>query len=421
MKNHRINPHDVRVVITGIGTINPLGNNVDEYWNSLLAGKSGVRKIKNADIGNYHIKIAGEVDLPDLSEYFKEKRMIKRLDRYIVLAYIAGSQAVKDSGLDIEKAPHRYGTLIGTGDGGILANFENIKKIVTTGMESASPFFVINAIPNTGSGYFAQNWNLQGPSFSVNSACATSNHAIGIASSLIKMGMADAFFVGGSEAPVNASGIAAFGNITALSERNETPETASRPFDRDRDGFVLSEGAGILCIEELEHAKKRGADIYGEVSGFGFSSDAHDLVAPHPEARGAAQAMEAALDYAGLEPKEIDLINAHATSTPLGDAIENLAVQKVFGEYATKIPVHSTKSMTGHLLGAAGAVEAIAIILALEKKIIHHTTNQFNQDPNITFNVVKNEPLEKEVKHALSNGFGFGGQNSTLILSRFSG
>ncbi len=420
MRNDQKNPHEVRVVITGLGTINPIGNTVEEYWDNLIKGKSGVRLITNFDSNDYSVKIAGEVDFPDLSRYFKDKKMSRRLDRYIILAHVAGCQAIEDSGIEIEKAPHRYGTIIGSGDGGVIANYDNVKRIINEGMQAVSPFYIINAIPNTGSSYFAQEWNLQGPSFSVNSACATSNHAIGLAVFLIKMGMADAIFAGGSEAAISANGIAGFGNIMALSERNDSPHTASRPFDKSRDGFVLSEGAGVLCLEELEHAKRRRARIYGEITGFGFSSDAHDLVAPHPEGRGAVQAVQNALAFARLDPEDIGLINGHATSTPLGDLIECIAINKIFKDYATKVPVHSTKSMVGHLLGAAGGVEAIAAILTLKQGVIHPTINQFEQDPEINLNVVKNKPMEAKVDHILSDSFGFGGQNAALVISRFT-
>jgi len=421
MQANKKNPHDIRVVITGLGTINPIGTNVTEFWDSLIAGKSGVRHVQNVDIGDYPIRIAGEIDLPDISEYFTEKKMAKRLDRYIILGYVAGTQALRDSGLDVDRAPHRYGSLIGTGDGGVETNLINVEKIVTKGMQATSPFYIINSIPNTGSGFFAQSWNLQGPSFSVNSACATSNHAIGTAMMLIKMGMADAIFAGGAEAPVNKSGLCAFGNIFALSERNDSPQTASRPFDRDRDGFVLSEGAGVVCVEELEHAKARGAHIYCELTGFGFSCDAHDLVAPHPEARGAAAAMKTAVDHAELSLESIGLINAHATSTPLGDPAEYRAAKIVFGDHADKVLVHSTKSMTGHILGATGGVEAIATIMAFERGVVHESINVVHQDPEIGFSIVTDGPRETTIKHALSNGFGFGGQNSAIILSRFEG
>ncbi|HEQ72685.1 MAG TPA: beta-ketoacyl-[acyl-carrier-protein] synthase family protein [Spirochaetia bacterium] len=416
----RQNPYDIRVVVTGLGTINPIGNNVAEFWENLVVGKSGIRTMRYTEVGDYPVKIAGEIDIPDLTAYFKEKRMIRRLDRYVLFGHVAGTQALRDAGLDTERDPTRYGSLIGTGDGGVGAYLENIERIVTTGMHSVSPFYLINAIPSTATGFFAQNWNLQGPCFSVNSACATSNHTIGLAAMLIKWGMADAIIAGGAEAPVNKNGVAAFGKIQALSERNDSPETASRPFDKDRDGFILSEGAGALCLEELSHAKKRGAKIYAEIKGFAFSCDAHDLVAPHPESRGAVNAMRNALTDAGLAPADIGLINAHATSTTIGDRAESIAIEKVFGKEIERVLVHSTKSMTGHSLGATSAIEAIAAILAFEKNVIHYTTNQFEQDPDIKLHIIKKEPLEKKVDHILSNAFGFGGQNAALVLSRFT-
>ncbi len=415
------NPSDTRVVVTGIGTINPIGNTTDEFWENCLRGKSGVRTIRNFEIDDYPITIAGEVDLPDLSGYFPQKRMTRRLDRYAVLAHIAGCQAMNDSGLDVEHAPHRYGSIIGSGEGGIITKYENSRKIVREGMQAASPFFIIGGITNTAAGFFAKEWNLQGPSFAVTSACATGNHALGIATHLIQVGMADAIFAGGAEAPVYVTGIAAFGNMMALSERNDDPETASRPFDRSRDGFILSEGSAVLCLEELEHAKKRGAHIYAEIAGIGFTADAHDLVAPHPEGRGAAQSMSNALQLAGLNPGDIDLINAHATSTALGDISECKAIHKTFGDCASRVMVQSTKSLIGHSLGAAGVIEAVVSILTLERKVIHPTINQFEQDPEIDLNIVKDGPKEMKINHILSNGFGFGGQNAALIFSRFTG
>ena len=415
-------PRDVRVVVTGIGAATPIGTTVPEFWENLTKGRSGVRRLSCFPTDGYSVQIAGEIDLPDLTPYFKDRKMARRLDRYVVLAQIAGTQAIRDSGLDleVEKAPHRYGVIIGTGDGGVGTRHNNTKKIVQDGMQSASPFFIM-AIPNTASGYFAIEWNLQGPCFSVNSACATGNHAFGVAASLIKMGMADAIFAGGAEAPISPSGLAAFGNIMALSERNDSPQTASRPFDKGRDGFVLSEGAGVLCIEELDHARRRGAKIYAELTGFGFTSDAHDLVAPHPASRGSVLAMESALKNARITPADVDLINCHAASTPLGDLAESRAIDTVFKDRACRVPSHSTKSMTGHPLGAASAVEAIASILAIQQGVIHPTINQFEQDPGIRLNVVRNEPREARVNHVLSNGFGFAGQNAAVVLSKFTG
>jgi 3-oxoacyl-[acyl-carrier-protein] synthase II len=414
------NPAEVRVVITGMGTINPIGNSVAEFWENCIKGKSGVRHISSFPINGFSVQIAGEIDLPDLTPYFKNKKMARRMDRFVVLAEIAGAQAVRDSGLDVEKDPNRCGVIIGTGEGGAATRYFNTKKIVEEGMQSTSPFFVM-CIPSTASGFLAMEWNLRGPCFSVNSACATGNHALGVAASLIKMGMADVMFTGGSEAVINPMGLSAFGNIMALSERNDSPQTASRPFDKDRDGFVLSEGAGVLCLEELEHAKRSGATIYAELTGYGFTCDAHDLVAPHPESRGSAQAMQDAMASAHVNPDQVDLINCHAASTALGDLAESKAINLVFKELARKVPAHSTKSMTGHPLGAASAVEAIAAILAIQKGVIHPTINQFEQDPAISLNVVKNQPLESRVDHVLSNGFGFGGQNAAVMISRFKG
>lgn len=415
------NPLEKRVVITGIGTINPLGNNVEEYWENLTKGKSGARLATNMNLDDYHVKIAAQVDLPDVSEYFSSKKMVRRLDNYIVFGHIAGSQAIKDSGLDVDADPTRIGVLIGSGDGGIGTHYLNAGNIHKSGISSVSPFYVISAIPNTASAYLAMEWNIQGPSFAVSSACATANHAFGVATYMIKMGMADAIFTGGAEAPVNPSAMGGFGNIMALSDRNDSPETASRPFDIDRNGFLLSEGAGVLCLEELEHAKKRGAKIYGEIAGFGFTTDAYDLVAPHPEAKGATAAIKAALESSGLNPEDIDLVNAHGTSTPIGDVVEGRGINQAFGDYGNKVLVHSTKSMTGHLLGAAGAVEAIAEILALGKGIVHPSINLFKQDPAIDLTIVTETREVHDIKHIISNAFGFGGQNACVVFSKFTG
>ena len=412
------NPHETRVVVTGIGTINPIGNTVPEYWEALQKGVSGIRKLKNTDPGDFSVSIGGEIDLPDLSEYNLTNKSLRRFDRFIIFAHIAGTQALRDSGLDIERAPHRYASIIGSGDGGLTAHETNAPRIAERGLDAARPFYVVNAIPSSGTAYFAKEWNLRGPNFAIASACSTSNYSMAMASLLIKMNMADAVFAGGSEAVVNTLGIGSFGVITALSERNDSPETASRPFDKDRDGFVLSEGAGVLCLEELEHAKKRGAKIYAELTGYGLSCDAYDLVAPDPEAKGAIQAMKSALESANLEPKDIDYISAHATSTSLGDLSEWRAIREVFGDLCTKVPVQATKSILGHLVSASSAVEAIAAILAFEKGIVHKTINQFERDPEIKLNIVE-ENRQMNVKHVLSNSFAFGGQNATVILSQY--
>jgi len=421
MNTIKRNPHETRVVITGMGTINPLANTVNEFWDNLIEGKSGIRLVKHTDLSDFSVQIGGEVDYPDLSEYFPQK-MLRRLDRFIIFGHVAATRAFKDAGLepiDIEKAPHLYGAIIGTGDAGSGLHYRMFQQIQEVGMDHASPFYVIGVIPNMPPAYFSKENNFQGPNFSVNSACATSNHAIGTAASLIKMGLAEVMLAGGTEAVLNVAGFSGFGVIRALSTRNDSPETASRPFDKDRDGFVLGEGSGIICLEELEHAKNRGARIYAELKGFGFSCDAHDLVAPQPEGRGAVIAMNSALESASLNKESIDLINAHGTSTMLGDIAESKAVNKVFGDYTSSIIVHSTKSMIGHLIGAAGGVEAIASILAIEKGVIHPSVNIFKQDLQINLNIAADGPIEKKVRHVLSNSFGFGGQNASIVLSEF--
>lgn len=416
---------ETRVVITGIGTINPLGHSVSEFWKNLSEGRNGVRLIQRTPLPpDFPVKVAGEVDLPgDISPFFP-KKMLTRLDRFIHLGLIAAQQAWGDAGFDpaaIHAAPHRFGAMIGTGDAGVGFTFETFKRILEKGPESPSPFYVVGVIPNTLSGYFAMQHGITGPNFSVNSACATSNHALGTAATFIKSGMADVMFAGGSEAVVNIAGFAGFNAIYALSRRKQDPQTASRPFDRSRDGFVLGEGAGVLCLEGLEHAKARGARIYAELTGVGFSCDAYDWVAPHPEGRGSALAMKLALEDAGLAPEKIDLINAHGTSTPVGDLAECRAIHEAFGACATTVPVHSTKSMTGHLVGAAGSIEAIACLQAITDGVVHPSIHIEEQDPLIDLNVVANQAREMTVTHALSNSFGFGGQNATVVLSRFTG
>jgi len=417
------NPLERRVVITGIGTINPLGHSVQEFWNNISQGKSGIRNIRNRDLPDFPIQIAGEIDIRDeVKEYYRSKKLFKRLDRYITFGYVAGAQAYIDSGIDSSSNPERYGAIIGSGEGGLHTQWDQLVRIHEKGLDTISPYYITNVIPNTATALLCQERNLQGVSFSVNSACASSNHALGMAVNFIKMGMADAIFAGGAEAVAVEPGLAAFAGIGALSRRNETPQTASRPFDRDRDGFVMGEGAGVLCVEELDHARRRGAKIYAEITGFGFTSDAHDLVAPHPEGDGAARAMTTALHMAGLNTEDIDLINCHGTSTPAGDAAEAMAIHRAFGsEIARKIPVHSTKSMIGHLIGAAGGVEAIAVILALTQGVIHPSINVENQDPTIDLSVVQQTRDGQNVLHALSNTFGFGGHNASVVLSKFLG
>ena len=409
-----------RVVITGLGTINPIGLNVPAYWENLTAGKSGARLTRNIDLGEYEVKIAAEVDLPDVGHLFKNKRLIKRIDRFAIFAHVAACEALDNSGLEVtEQNATRIGALIGTGDAGLSMQEEHIQRMLDKGMNRVSSYYVSSHIPNTAPALFAVERGLQGPNFSCNSACATSNHAIGTAADLIRNGAADVMFAGGAEAVITRMSIAGFGNIGALSIRNSDPTTASRPFDRDRDGFLMGEGSGVVCLEELEHAKARGAKIYAELTGAGFTCDAFDLVAPHPDGTGACRAMEFAIRAAGLKPEQIDLVNAHGTSTQQGDLAESRAIGAVFGEHVKDLLVNSTKSMTGHLIGAAGGVEIIAAMLAFERNIVHATINQFERDPEINLNVVANTAIERRVNHVLSNSFGFGGQNATIVVSRF--
>lgn len=414
--------HGRRIVITGMGTVNPIGNSVDEFWCSLLEGRSGVRRATRTDLDQHSVQIAGEVDLPDLNGCISPK-LAKRVGRFITMGQIAAGEAWSDSGLDlaqVERDPGRFGVIVGTGDGGNDVHYRMVRRIERAGsLDAVSPFYAVGCIPNMPPALFAIGKGLQGPNFSVNSACASSNHAIAVAAMTIQCGLADVVFAGGTEGVVDVPGFAGFSIIGALSERNDDPTTASRPFDRDRDGFVLAEGAGILCLEELEHARRRGARIHAELSGIGFSCDAHDMVSPHPQGYGAERSMRAALDFAELVPSDIGLVNAHGTSTPQGDVAEARALNRVFTNGCGDVPVHSTKSMIGHLIGAAGAVESIAGILALKRGACHPSINVFEQDPEIELNVIRDEPREERIDHVLSNGFGFGGQNGTLILSRF--
>jgi len=420
MTPHRVDARERRVVVTGLGTVNPIGNTVREYWANLKLGRSGIRLIKNIKLHDYHIRFGGEVDYPDnIRDYFEQPKMIRRLDRYIVMAHIAGIQALRDSGLGSGDLGERCGAIIGSGAGGVLAHQNATNLIYENRMNEVPPFYIVSCIPSTGTTFFAKEAGIRGPSFSICSACSTSNHAFGQAYSFIKSGMADVMFAGGAESAVNEMGLAAFGNIVALSNRNEDPEKASRPFDADRDGFVLGEGAGVLCLEELEHAERRRAHIYAEIVGFGFTNDAHDLVAPHPEAEGAVRAIRAAMDMAGLEAADIDLVNAHGTATPIGDKIEGIAINTALNEHGSRVPVHSTKSMTGHLLGGASAIEAIAAIMAFEQNIIHPTANHDRLDPEINLNVITSPTDASSVNHILSNAFGFGGLNAVLILKRY--
>lgn len=412
-----------RVVITGLGVVTSLGTDLNEFWNNLVAGKSGIRKITSFETGDLSCKIGAEVDGFDASPYFNNPRDAKRADRYIQFSVSAAKMAVAQSGLDFTKDdPDRAGVLLGTGIGGLRMINESVDHLRDTGPGKVSPFIIPMMIGNSAGGFVGMDLGITGPNFCVTSACASGSHAIGEAWKTIKFGDADTMIAGGSESVVMRIAYAGFGKMRALSSRNDEPESASRPFDRDRDGFVMGEGAGVVVIEELEHARKRGADILCELVGYGTSADAFHPTMPHPEGRGATQCMERALKHARLNPDEVGYVNAHGTSTPPGDIAETMAIKRAFGSYAKEgLLVSSTKSMTGHLLGGAGGVELAACALALHHQVVPPTINLENADPDCDLDYVPNQAREAKINTALSNSFGFGGTNASLILSRFTG
>jgi 3-oxoacyl-[acyl-carrier-protein] synthase II len=408
-----------RVVITGIGAVTPLGIGKEVYWRGLIEGKSGVALIDSFDCSEIATRIAAQVKDFDPEQYMERKES-RRMDRFTQFAVASSKMALEDSGLTItEELAPRVGTDIGSGIGGISTLEEEALTLFEKGMGKISPFFVPKMIANMGTGRVARMLNAQGPSETIVTACATSTNSVGNAYRWIRDGEADVMFAGGAEAAVTPLSMAGFSNMRALSRRNDEPQKASRPFDEARDGFVLGEGAGILVLEEYEFARRRGAHIYAEIIGYGMSNDAYDMVQPAPEGRGAAQAMRAALKDAGVRPEQIDYINPHATSTQLGDIAETQAVKEVFGSHAKNIAISATKSMTGHLLGAAGAIEAIATALALSEGILPPTINLEHQDPQCDLDYVPNVARRQVVHTALSNSFGFGGHNATLVLSRY--
>ena len=402
-----------RVVVTGLGIVCPLGNSVEEAWKNALAGKSGVRKIQSFDASEYSCQIAGEIRDFDSSAYVPAKEA-RRFDKFVLYGAVAGSQALEDSGLVVtEENAHRIGVAIGSGIGGLVTICENANTLKEKGPRRVSPFLIPGCIINMASGEFSILKGLKGPNVAYATACSTGLHAIGEAACIIARGDADAMVAGGAEAPICPVGISGFDNMHALYRRNDEPEKASRPFDKDRNGFVMGEGSGIVVLEEYEHAKARGAHIYCEVKGYGLSGDAYNITTPSVD--GPTRCMQMALDHAGLKPSDIQYLNAHGTSTSIGDANESKAVMQVFGDDVKNLVMSSTKSMTGHLLGGAGGIESVFTILALRDQIVPPTINVENQDPACPVDCCPNTARKMPVKNAMKNSFGFGGTNSTII------
>ncbi|WP_421920697.1 beta-ketoacyl-ACP synthase II [Marinifilum sp.] len=412
-----------RVVVTGLGTINPIGNSIAEYWENLENGVSGAGMITHFDASKFKTQFACEVKNFDAKEHFDRKE-VRKLDLYTQYALVAVKQAMEDCGLDLESEDlTKAGVIWGSGIGGIKTFLDEVKGYANgDGTPRFSPFFIPKMISDIAAGHISMKYGFQGPNYGTVSACASSSHAIIDALNYIRLGKADVFITGGSEASVNEAGLGGFSSMQAISTNNEECESASRPFCKTRDGFVMGEGAGCLILEEYEHAKARGAKIYAEVVGGGMSGDAYHLTATHPEGRGAINSMTMALNDANLKPEDIDYINVHGTSTPVGDIPETKAVQSVFGEHAYKLNISSTKSMTGHLLGAAGSVEAIASILAINNQTVPPTINHKVKDPEIDerLNLTLHKAQKRNIKAALSNTFGFGGHNASVVFKSFS-
>ena len=409
-----------RVVISGMGVVTPIGNDLETFWTNLKNGVSGIRRIEALDPSPFDCQIGGEVRGFDPKPHFKNPKEVRRTDRFAQLAMAAAKMSMLDSGIDLEKIDHdRFGVIVSSGIGGLKTLEDQHNILMTKGPSRNSPFTIPMLISNMASGLISMEFGLRGPNMCIVTACATSNNAIGESWRIIKFGDADIFLAGGSEASIVAVGLAGFSAMKALSTRNDEPERASRPFDRDRDGFVMGEGAGVVVVEELEHAKARGAKIYCELSGYGLSADAFHMTAPPPDGSGAARAMQLALEHAGVTPKDVDYINAHATSTGLGDISETRAIKVAFGDQAKKVSISATKSMTGHLLGGAGAVEMAACALAIRDGVIPPTINLENPDPECDLDYTPNVAKEKKVRVAVNNSFGFGGHNATLVVKAF--
>ncbi len=410
-----------RVVVTGLGALTPVGNSTEEYWAALTQGKSGIGPITKFDAKNLPTRIAGEVRNFDPLKWM-DKKEARRLDPYLKYAIACAAMAMEDAALNVEKVErNRFGVLVGSGIGGITTLLDSHKDLLEQGPDRVSPFFIPMLIINMASGLISMRYGAKGPNSAVVTACATGNHAIGDAFEIIQRNDADVMIAGGAEAIVTELTFAGFCQMKAMSTRNDEPTRASRPFDAQRDGFVCSEGGGLVILESLEHAVKRDARIYAEIIGYGMTSDAHHMTAPDPEGDGAARCMAEALRDAEIAPTEVGYINAHGTSTPYNDKFETMAIKRVFGQHALRLAVSSTKSMIGHLLGAAGGVEAIATILAIHHGLLPPTINYETPDPECDLDYVPNQARKQEVEIALSNAFGFGGTNATLAFRRFRG
>jgi 3-oxoacyl-[acyl-carrier-protein] synthase II len=413
---------DRRVVVTGMGVVTPLGNDLDTFWQNLVAGRCGIHKISAFDASAFDTQMAGQVSHFDPAPAFPSAKEIRRTDRYSQFGVFAAWSALKDSGLELDKENlDEIGVILGSGIGGLATTTEQFNILLQRGPGRVSPFTIPMLISNMASGLVSMYFNLRGPNFATCSACATANHAIGEAWRTIKMGDAPVMFAGGTEAAVIPMSIAGFCAMKAMSTRNDDPQHASRPFDQDRDGFVMGEGAGVLVLEELEHAQKRGAKIYCEISGYGNTADAHHLTAPSPGGEGAARCMKMALRTGGLNLTDVSYINAHGTSTPQGDLCETQAIKTVFGDHARKLVVSSTKGATGHMLGAAGAVEMAACALAIKNSLVPPTINLQNPDPECDLDYVPNTAREMKVNAVVNNSFGFGGHNASIAAKKFAG
>lgn len=408
-----------RVVITGIGAFTPVGKTAPSFWEGLTSGKSGVRPITHFDTDEYPTKFAGQIEDYDPHDYFGHKEA-RRLDPVTQYGLIAAEETVNDSGIDLETVnKDRVAVIVGTGIGGMKTFYDQSISLDEHGSRGISPFFIPMLIPDMPAGQISIKYGFRGANFCAVSACATGSHNIGLAYDSIRFGQSDMALCGGTESPVWKIGIAGFSSMKALSKRNEAPEKASRPFDKERDGFVLGEGASMMFLESLESAQERGAKIYGEIVGYGFSADAYHITAPDPDGNGVILALNSALDMAGINPQDIDHINMHGTSTPLGDIAETNSIKKVFGDHAYKINCNSTKSMTGHMLGAAGAAESLATLLAIHNGEIPPTINQDTPDPDCDLNYTPNKSVKRDVKYAMNNAFGFGGHNTTLVFKKY--